>query len=87
MLLAARDGAELDRLVAVGRCLAALGRHELLLTQAVEDEPSLAGAVAATRARRDELATGGVAARVGGVRLTRLRSRHDEARPDATTPT
>ena len=47
VLLAARDGAELDRLVAVGRCLAALGRHEVLLTQAVEDEPSLAGAVAA----------------------------------------
>ena len=84
VLLAARDGAELDRLVAAGRCLAALGRHELLLTQAVEDEPSLAGAVAATRARRDELATGGVTARSAAFvsrafsrDMTRLALSHD----------
>ena len=102
VLLAARDGAELDRLVAVGRCLAALGRHEVLLTQAVEDEPSLAGAVAATRARRDELATGGVAARSAafvsrafGRDMTRLALSHDadvmvvdgnEIGPDGTIP-
>ena len=84
VLIAARDGAELDRLVAAGRCLAALGRHELLLTQAVEDERSLAGAVAATRARRDELATGGVTARSAAFvsrafsrDMTRLALSHD----------
>jgi DNA-binding SARP family transcriptional activator len=84
VLLAARGGAELDRLVEVGRCLAALGRHELLLTQAVEDEPSLAGAVAATRARRDELTAGGLTAhsaafvsRAFSRDMTRLALSHD----------
>ena len=84
MLLAARDGADLDGLVAVGRCLAALGRHELLLTQAVESEASLADAVAATRARRDELAADGVTARAAafvsrafGPDMARLALTHD----------
>ena len=84
VLLAAREGAQLDGLVAVGRCLAALGRHELLLTQAVESEASLAGAVAATRARRDELATAGVTARAAafvsrafGPDMARLALTHD----------
>ena len=84
MLLAARDGAELDGLVTVGRCLAGLGRHELLLTQAVGDEASLADAVAATRARRDELATGRVTARAAafvsrafGPDMARLALTHD----------
>ena len=63
VLLAARDAKELDGLVAVGRCLAPLNRHELLLTQAVESEGELADAVAATRARRDELASDGITAR------------------------
>jgi DNA-binding SARP family transcriptional activator len=84
VLLAAWDGAELDGLVRIGRCLAALGRHELLLTQAVEDEASLADAVTATRARRDELATGRVAARAAafvsrafGPDMARLALTHD----------
>ena len=84
VLLAARDGAALDGLVAVGRCLAALGRHELLVTQAVESEASLADAVAATRARRDELATAGVTARAAafvsrafGPDMARLALTHD----------
>ena len=84
VLLAARDGAQLDGLVAVGRCLATLGRHELLLTQAVESEASLAGAVAATRAHRDELATAGVTARAAafvsrafGPDMARLALTHD----------
>ena len=61
----------------------ALGRHELLLTQAVESEASLADAVAATRARRDELATGGITRQRSGVRVARLRSGHGAARADA----
>jgi DNA-binding SARP family transcriptional activator len=84
VLLAATEGAHLDGLVAVGRCLAALGRHELLLTQAVESEASLAGAVAATRAHRDELATAGVTARAAafvsrafGPDMARLALTHD----------
>lgn len=84
VLLAARDGAQLDGLVAVGRCLAALGRHEVLLTQAVESEGSLADAVAATRARRDELASERVTARAAafvsrdfGVDMARLALTHD----------
>jgi DNA-binding SARP family transcriptional activator len=84
VLLAARDGAELDGLVTIGRSLAALGRHELLLTQTVEGEASLAAAVAATRARRDELATGRVTARAAafvsrafGPDLARLALTHD----------
>ena len=84
VLLAAEDGAHLDGLVAVGRCLAALGRHELLLTQAVESEASLADAVSATRARRDELAAGGVTARAAafvsrafGPDMARLALTHD----------
>ena len=59
VLLAAWDDAALDRLVAVGRCLAALGRHELLVTQLVAREELLATAVAATRARRDDLGRDG----------------------------
>ena len=84
VLLAARDGAELDGLVTIGRCLAGLGRHELLLTRAVEDEASLADAVTATRARRDELATGRVTARAAafvsrafGPDMARLALTHD----------
>ena len=84
VLLAARDGADLDGLVTVGRCLAGLGRHELLLTQAVDDEASLAAAVAATRARRDELASGRVTARAAafvsrafGPDMARLALTHD----------
>jgi DNA-binding SARP family transcriptional activator len=84
VLLAARDDTQLDGLVAVGRCLATLGRHELLLTQAVESEGSLAHAVAATRARRDELASDGVTARAAafvsrdfGPDMARLALTHD----------
>ena len=84
VLLAARDGAELDGLVRIGRCLAGLGRHELLLTQAVGDEASLADAVTATRVRRDELATGRVTARAAafvsrafGADMARLALTHD----------
>jgi DNA-binding SARP family transcriptional activator len=84
VLLAATDGEHVDGLVAVGRCLAALGRHELLLTQAVESEASLAEAVAATRAQRDELAAGGVTARAAafvsrafGSDMARLALTHD----------
>ena len=43
-----REGAQLDGLVAVGRCLATLGRHELLLTQAVDER-----GIARRRRRRD----------------------------------
>lgn len=84
VLLAARNDAELDVLITVGRCLAGLGRHELLLTQAVDDEASLADAVAATRARRDELVTGRVTARAAafvsrafGPDMARLALTHD----------
>jgi DNA-binding SARP family transcriptional activator len=84
VLVAARDGAELEGLITVGRCLAALGRHELLLTQAVRHEASLADAVAATRALRDELVTGGVTARAAafvsrafGPDMARLALTHD----------
>ena len=63
ILLAAWDDAALERLVAVGRCLAALGRHELLITQLVAREELLAPAVAATRARRDDLERHGVTTR------------------------
>jgi hypothetical protein len=83
-LLSARDGAGLDRLVAVGRGLAGLGRHELLVLQIVEDEGLLAGAVAATRARRDRLASGGVTSRAAafvsrssGADLARLALTHE----------
>ena len=74
VLLAARDATELDGLVVVGRCLAPLNRHELLLTQAVESEGSLADAVAATRARRDGLVSRRHHRSRGGVRLPRVRS-------------
>jgi DNA-binding SARP family transcriptional activator len=84
VLLSARDGAGLDRLVAVGRGLAGLGRHELLVLQIVEDEGLLAGAVAATRARRDRLASGGVTSRAAafvsrssGADLARLALTHE----------
>ena len=77
----------LDGLVAVGRRLAALGRHELLLTQVVEQEALLADGVAATRVRtrrargrrRDEPG--------GGLRLARLRHGRGTARARPTTPT
>ena len=84
VLLVARGDAALGRLGEVGRCLAGLGRHELLLTQAVESEASLAGAVAGTRALRDALARGGVSARAAafvsgalGVDAGRLALAHD----------
>jgi DNA-binding SARP family transcriptional activator len=84
VLLAATGGAQLSSLVAVGRCLAALGRHELLLTQAVDSEAALVGALSATRARRDELATDGVTARAAafvsrafGFDMARLALTHD----------
>jgi DNA-binding SARP family transcriptional activator len=63
VLLAAREESELHGLVAVGRCLAALGRRELLITQAVAREGLLADAVLATRAWRDQLAGAGVMSR------------------------
>jgi hypothetical protein len=63
VLLAAWDGAKLDGLVAVGRPLAVLGRHELLVTQVVDREELLGGAVAATRARSDQLGREGVTSR------------------------
>jgi hypothetical protein len=63
VLLAAWDGAALDRLVAVGSRLAALGRHELLVTQVVTREELLADAVSATRARSDDLRREGVTCR------------------------
>jgi DNA-binding SARP family transcriptional activator len=63
VLVAARDASGLDGLVALGRHLTALGRHELLLTQVVEREELLADGIARTRARRDELAAGGVTSR------------------------
>jgi hypothetical protein len=84
VLLAARGDAELDGLVAVGRCLAALDRHELLVTEAVEGEGSLTEAVAATRSRRDTLTTVGVTARAAafvsrafGPDVARLALTHD----------
>jgi hypothetical protein len=63
VLVATRSSAFPDGLVAAGRHLTSLGRHELLLTQVVEREDLLADAVAATRARRDDLATDGVTSR------------------------
>ena len=63
VLVAARDGGALDALAAVGKGLAALGRHELLITQVVADETALAEAVAATRSHRDRLAADGVTSR------------------------
>ncbi len=84
VLLAARDGTELQGLVAVGRCLAGLERHELLVMQAVASEGALADAVAATRMRRTELASAGIAARAAafvsrdfGPDLARLALTHD----------
>ena len=84
VLLAARDAAALDGLISVGRRLATLNRHELLVTLVVESESLLAGAVAATRARRDELAAEGVTSRVAafvsrafGPDTARLASTHD----------
>ena len=84
VLLAARDGVPLDGLVTVGRCLAAHGRHELLVTLAVEREDLLADAVAATRARRDELVGDGVTSRAAafvshafGPNMARLARTHD----------
>ena len=84
VLLAARDGTALDGLAAVGRCLAGLGRHEVLVTQAVESEELLADAVAATRAQRDELASAGVTvsaaafvSRAFGLDMARLALTHD----------
>lgn len=63
VLLAAWDGGALDRLVAVGSRLAALGRHELLVTRVVPREELLAEAVSATRARSDDLRREGVTCR------------------------
>ena len=84
VLLAAWDGAALDRLVAAGSRLAGLGRHELLLTQVVPREELLAGAVSATRARRDDLRREGVTCRAAafvsrspGTDTARLALTHD----------
>ena len=84
VLLAAWDGAALDRLVAVGSRLAALGRHELLVTQLVANEDLLAAAIAATRARRDDLGRDGVTTRAaafvsrsGGTDTARLAQTHE----------
>jgi DNA-binding SARP family transcriptional activator len=84
VLVAARDGAALDALAAVGRSLAALGRHELLITQVVADEARLAEAVAATRSHRDALAADGVTSRAAafvsrafGADAARLALTHD----------
>jgi DNA-binding SARP family transcriptional activator len=63
VLVAARGGSSMEGLVAVGRRLTSLGRHELLLAQVVEREGLLAGAVAAARARRGELGAVGVTTR------------------------
>jgi DNA-binding SARP family transcriptional activator len=63
VLLAAREDGDLHGLVALGRCLAELGRRELLITQAVAREGLLAAAVTATRGWRDALADDGVASR------------------------
>ena len=84
VLVAARDSARLDGLVAVGRTLIALGRHELLLTRVVEREEQLADGIAATRAQRDELARGCVTSRAAafvsrafGTDVARLAATHD----------
>jgi hypothetical protein len=63
VLLAGRAGAGLEGIAALGGKLAALGRHELIVTQVVESEERLAEAVAATRACRDALARSGVTSR------------------------
>jgi DNA-binding SARP family transcriptional activator len=63
VLLAAQDDASLDALVGIGRHLAALGRHELLVTRVVVEEGALPAAIAATRARRDALAPAGITSR------------------------
>jgi DNA-binding SARP family transcriptional activator len=63
VLLAAWEGAPLDRLAALGRGLAALDRHELLMTRVVPSEELLAAAVSATRAASDELRWAGVMCR------------------------
>ena len=83
MLLAARDGAAAGWARRRRATLAALGRHELLVTQVVAGEALLAGAVAATRGMprraggrwRDEPG--------GGLRLARLRRRLRTTRADA----
>ena len=67
MLLAAWDGPALDRLVAIGTRLAALGRHELLVTRVVPREELLADAVAATRSRGDDLRRAGVTCRAAAL--------------------
>jgi DNA-binding SARP family transcriptional activator len=84
VLLAARERGSLERLGEVGACLGALGRHELLLTRAVATEGALAGALAATRERRDELARGGMTVRAAafvspafGEDMARLALTHD----------
>ena len=84
VLIAAWDGAALDRLVAVGGRLAALGRHELLVTQVVPREELLAGAVSATRARSDDLRREGVTCRAAafvsrspGIDTARLALTHE----------
>jgi DNA-binding SARP family transcriptional activator len=84
VLLVARSGAALECLGDAGRCLAGLGRHELLLTQAVASEGLLTDAVAATRARRDALAREGVTTRAAafvsgafGADVARLALTHD----------
>ncbi len=84
VLLAAWDDAALDRLVTVGRPLAALGRHELLVTRLVAGEELLAPALAAARARRDDLGRDGVTARAaafvsrsGGADTARLALTHE----------
>ena len=84
VLLTAWDGAALDGLVAVGRCLAALGRHELLVTQVVAREEQLSGAVAATRVRGHDLAREGLTSRAAafvspspGADTARLALTHD----------
>jgi DNA-binding SARP family transcriptional activator len=84
VLLAAHDDGALAGLVSVGRRLITLGRHELLLTRVVERESSLSGAVAATRALRDELAGDGITiratafvSRAFGTDIARLAATHD----------
>ena len=84
VLLAAASTAELPGLVAVGRCLSRLGRHELLLIQTVAHEALLADAIAGTRAWRDALAAEGVTARAAafvadelGPDVARLARTHD----------
>ena len=84
VLVAALNASGLDGLVAVGRQLSALGRHELLLTMVVEREELLADAMAATRAHRDALAAGGVTSRAAafvsrafGTDVARLAATHE----------